>query len=224
MRYHNGWRGDHCKAESSPLVPNSYHTSGADPNMHHEGEHIHDDPGVPYSHHHQPQHLPPNQLMHHQLLYNTPPFFHHHSVPLPDLTSTLGQLAAGRKGLFNSLQNLSTRMDSVHRQNDQKFVQLAMGLGSINLDREGPPHLPSIHIPRLGNIPVHVTYQPSRMSLPSKGHYVRDHVKIVFQKPKIRENIRFGGDVKLLFHFLLDIHDYLDQHTTDFASDKRRIN
>lgn len=169
--YHNGWRGDHSETGSSPLVPNLY-----PPNMNHQMEQTHSVPGIQFVNHQQQQFLSPhhNSLNPH-LLHHPPPFFQHHSAPQqhhpapnPDLSTTLAQLAAGQQELFESLRNLSVRVDSA---NHRSVDQLAAGLENINLGRQPAPHLavPQPHIP----------VQPSRVSSPSEGHCARDPNRLV---------------------------------------------
>lgn len=145
--YHNGWRGELSEADSSPLVPHLYHQPSSEsaaypptePNQYH------------YTHHQRMQNQPHMQFVHPSphphLLHNPPPLFQHHSAPQPDFTSTLAQLAAGQRELFETIQSLSVRMDSATRSAAPTVDQLTSGLGNINLGRQNlgrqdPPHLP----------------------------------------------------------------------------------
>lgn len=177
-----------------------------------------------------PHHPPP--IFHHQ----PPPLFHHHSAPQPDILETLAQLSAGQKELFASLNNINSRINTQQQVNAPvaSVDQLTEGLNGINLNRHPPPHTdhlrptfqPTHAAPTLlkpSYIPT--TTLPSRISSPSEGAYARDRDrKLVIREARIRENIRFNGDGKLLRQFLLDIYDVMDQHTFDFTSDKQRIN
>lgn len=150
--YHNGWRGDSSEADSSPLVPHLYHQPSsdpatyppADPNYTHYNHHqMHNHPQMQFVHPNQ------NQFSHPHLLHNPPPLFQHHSAPQPDFTSTLAQLAAGQRELFETIQSLSVRMDSASRSAAPTVDQLANGLSNINLGRQNlgrqdPPHLPRV--------------------------------------------------------------------------------
>lgn len=151
-----------------------------------------------------------------------------------DISSTLALLAAGQHELFETMTNLNARIESVQRQPIHPVDQLAEGLNNINLDRHQPPHQapilsnrappPRTHQPYMSNVqPQLANVQPSRVSSPSEGHYARDQRVMVLREPKPRENIRFGGDSKLLRQFLLDIYNCLDQYAAEFSSDKRRI-
>lgn len=127
------------------------------------------------------------------------------------------------------MNSLNAKIDSVQRQPVASVEQLTNGLNNIDLSRQEPPHQtqqpPQPQRPYPARVPQpHHNLHPSRVSSPSEGHYARDTNRLVFREPKIRENIRFTGDSKLLRQFLLDIYDCLDQYTLDFASDKRRIN
>lgn len=220
--YHNGWRENHSEATSSPLVPNLYESYHPDPHTYHSTDQI----SLVQAHQYQQGYLAPPQHQYAHLNHQPPPMFQHHSAPQADFTSTLAQLAAGQRELFETLTSLNARIDSVQRQLVLTVNQLTNGLNNINLDRHAPPH----QTPTVAQVPpprVPQSYQPvqpSRVSSPSEGHYARDPNRIVFREPKVRENIRFSGDSKLLRQFLLDIYDCLDQFSSDFSSDKRRIN
>lgn len=185
-----------------------------------------------------PNYPPPPNLSQHP-----PPLFHHHSAPQPDITEVLSQLTAGmaqlsvgHRELFASLNNLNSRMNT-HQPLGPAIPtvdQVTEGLGGIDLGRQQAPHLNRSHI----SLPIHSAtprdirpsyapppVMPSRISSPSEGAYARDPNRgQVFREPRIRENIRFSGDAKLLRQFLLDIYDVLDQYSLEFTSDKRRIN
>lgn len=125
------------------------------------------------------------------------------------------------------MTSLNARIDSVQRQPLPTVDQLTSGMGSINLDRSAPPHQIPTSAANQQPPRVPLPYQPaqpSRVSSPSEGHYARDPNRLIFREPKVRDNIKFSGDYKLLRQFLLDIYDCLDQYASDFASDKRRIN
>lgn len=183
--YHNGWRGDHSEADSSPLVPNMYPQGNSDQNIYHHPEQNQQHPGLHYTQTHQ-QHYPPvNQHLHPNptLLHNPPPLFHHHSAPQPvphiDLSSTLAQLAAGQQELFESLRNLSGRMDLANRQAQPTVDQIASDLGGINLDRQNPPHLSRPQPSNQHNLNARIPNLSSRISSPSEGHYARDPSRLI---------------------------------------------
>lgn len=132
---------------------------------------------------------------------------------------------------------MNLRLNLSQNQPSSMMDQLATGFNDINLGRKGAPHLAQDPVtsrlaPHLDRDPV--TSRPtlvirqqnvSRICSPSEGHYARNpDRKINFKEPKIRENICFGGDAKLLGQFLLDIYDVMGQHASEFSSDKRRIN
>lgn len=184
------------------------------------GQQYHVNPHIP----HENPHIPYPIHSHPHLLHQPPHLFQHHSAPQLDLVATLNQLSEGKKTLFDSIKEMNLRMNSSQNQPSSMIDQLTTGLKDINLEREKAPHL--TRGPLVGGpTPVTRHQNISRTSSPSKGHYARDpDCKIVFREPKIRENICFSGDLKLLCQFSLDIYDVMDQHTTDFSSDKKRIN
>lgn len=47
---------------------------------------------------------------------------------------------------------------------------------------------------------------------------------MIHKEPKIRENLKFTGESRLLRQFLLDIYDILEQYLSEFADGKRRMN
>lgn len=65
-----------------------------------------------------------------------------------------------------------------------------------------------------------------RAESPSEGAYARDTFRNegVLKEPRVRENLRFTGESRLLRQFLLDIYDTLEQYSASFISNERRIN
>lgn len=79
--------------------------------------------------------------------------------------------------------------------------ELTTGLNGINLAREGPPPLDQPP-PIVRPTSIIQLFKVFRISLLSEGHYARDpDQRIVFREPRMRENIQFSGDSKLLRKF-----------------------
>lgn len=186
--YHNGWRENQSDANSSPLVPNLYVNHYPDPNVHHSTDQI---PQV-YHHQHHPSHSLPQQNQYSHITHQPPPLFQHHSAPQVDFTSTLAQLAAGQRELFETMNSLNVKIDSVQRQPAPSVEQLTSGLNNINLDQQAPPHhMPQQFPHQPQTYPARApqpsqNVQPSRVSSPSEGHYARDTNRLIFREPKVR--------------------------------------
>lgn len=67
------------------------------------------------------------------------------------------------------------------------------------------------------------TYTPSS---PSEGTYTQDLTRqsLNLKEPKLRENLKFTGESRLLWQFLLDIYDTLEQFASKSEHEKRKIN
>lgn len=153
------------------------------------------------------------------------------------LEETMASLAAGQTLLVESLSRLLTRLDN-HSSPQRTVDDLAAGIGNINLDRHIPPHQcfnarpqsetmnrPTGHGERPSYAPM--AQQNYISDSPSEGAYARDPLRGdmgTLREPKIRDNLRFTGESRLLRQFLLDIYDVLEQFSNSFSSDKRKIN
>lgn len=82
-----------------------------------------------------------------------------------------------------------------------------------------PPHLPTSQ----QQPPTIQVYEASSLS---EGTYAKDLTRqtTTLKQPRIRDNLRFSGESKCVGQFFLDIHDTLEQFSSEFANDKRRIN
>lgn len=47
---------------------------------------------------------------------------------------------------------------------------------------------------------------------------------MLLKEPKLRENLTFTGESRLLCQFLLDIYNTLEKFANEFENDKRQIN
>lgn len=164
-----------------------------------------------------------------------------HQIPtasqrVMSLEETMASIAAGQSLLVESMSRLMARLEETSPA-QQAVNELATGIGNINLDRHPPPHhtfpsqqratdtaRPSRQTERVSYAPI-----PSnnfRLDSPSEGAYARDPLRgeVAWKEPRIRDNLKFTGESKLLRQFLLDIYDTLEQFSNSFSSDKRRIN
>lgn len=162
--------------------------------------------------------------------------FHIQTPRIMSLEETMASIAAGQSLIVESMSRLMARLEESsprqHAVND-----LTAGIGNINLDRSAPPHQ---QFPTQGRTTDSVrplrnqeraSYAPAppgnyRLDSPSEGAYARDPTRseMAWKEPRIRDNLKFTGESKLLRQFLLDIYDTLEQFSYSFSSDRRRIN
>lgn len=100
--------------------------------------------------------------------------------------AAIALMAEGQKNLADNMNRILTRLDS-------GSMQTVENRQTAPRPRQDPPHLqPSQHAPH-----DRQNYAPSS---PSEGAYAKDPLrKLVHQKePKIRENLKFTGESRLL--------------------------
>lgn len=124
------------------------------------------------------------------------------------IESAIAIMSEGQKNLAESMSKLLIRLDETQQRTKTSRLED---------ERHQPPHLET------SQPHERKTYTPSS---PSEGAYARDPIRrlIIQKEPKIRDNLKFTGESRLLRQFLLDIYDTLEQYSTEFANDKRKIN
>lgn len=121
-------------------------------------------------------------------------------------------MAENQNKLVEGMNKLLTKIET-------QDPQQAANTAGMSQPRQQPPHQFSLNNPAR----TRPTYEPSS---PSEGAYARnlDRNHSNLKEPKIRDNLKFTGESRLLRQFLLDIYDTLEQFSNEFSSDKRRIN
>lgn len=133
------------------------------------------------------------------------------------MEAAIAVMAEGQRNLAESMSKILITLD---RPRHSQTTEAASRIHTQPLPtRQHPPHLSTTQIP----VEERRSYNASS---PSEGAYAREpDRRILMQKePKIRENLKFAGESRLLRQFLLDIYDILEQYLSKFANDKRRIN
>lgn len=167
----------------------------------------------------QQQHIQQQQLEHQQMQQqHQQQLQQNHQQTLPSaFESALAAMAEGQRNLAESMSRLLIRLETPTQSNPKAEVPLR----SIDKqhDKQLPPHLSTSKIPTRERGP----YAPSS---PSEGAYAADPSRrfLIQKEPKIRESLEFTGEARLLRQFLLDIYDILEQYSSEFANDKRKIN
>lgn len=130
-------------------------------------------------------------------------------APSSTLENVIAMMAEGQKNLSDNMNRLLMRLENNPTQRSSTTASA----------KDQPPHTRQTQ-----NLPSErPSYAPSS---PSEGAYARDPSRRMIQhkEPKIRENLKFTGESRHLRQFLLDIYDILEQYSSEFANDKRRIN
>lgn len=130
----------------------------------------------------------------------------------PSFEAAIALMAEGQRNLADNMSRLLTRLETI--PTPKREIP-----HTSSTSRQNPPHLQTSQ-----NTPhERPNYAPSSLS---EGAYAKDPARclIIQKEPKIRDNLKFAGESRLLRQFLLDIYDVLEQYSNEFANDKRKIN